>query len=113
MPTLEVKGVIGILGQNGTGKSTILNILTGNLIPNLGQEGGNRQKVLEKFKGTFLGKYLQDLYDGKIKISLKPQYVDLIPKYFKGKVSELLKDNKEAFEYLRKLGFEETFDTSA
>jgi len=110
MPTLEVKGVIGILGQNGTGKTTILNILTGNLIPNLGQESGNRQKVLEKFKGTFLGKYLQDLYDGKIKISLKPQYVDLIPKYFKGKVSDLLKDNKEAFEYLRKLGFEEIFD---
>ncbi len=105
MPTLEVKGVIGILGQNGTGKSTILNVLTGNLIPNLGKDKGSTDAVLERFKGTYLGNYLRDLYSSRIKISLKPQYVDLIPKYFNGKVKELLRDNPNSLNYLDQFGF--------
>ena len=90
LPSLEVKGVTGILGQNGTGKSTILNILNGTLVPNFANEEGNKEKVLEKYKGTYLGDYMEKVYSDKIKISLKPQYVDSISRHFAGKVSGLL-----------------------
>ncbi|MDA8054204.1 MAG: 4Fe-4S binding protein, partial [Thermoplasmatales archaeon] len=62
LPSLEVKGVTGILGQNGTGKSTILNILNGTLVPNFANEEGNKEKVLEKYKGTYLGDYMERVY---------------------------------------------------
>ncbi len=90
IPSMEVKGVIGILGQNGTGKTTILNILTGNLVPNFATGNINKDEVVKKYKGTYLGKYLQDIYSGNSKISMKPQYVDLIPKYYSGSVRQLL-----------------------
>ncbi|MGC8574377.1 MAG: ribosome biogenesis/translation initiation ATPase RLI [Thermoplasmata archaeon] len=105
IPSMEVKGVIGILGQNGTGKTTILNILTGNLIPNFARENTSKDEVVKKYKGTYLGKYLEDIYSGKSKISLKPQYVDLIPKYYSGTVQQLLSQYGEGvIEILEKLG---------
>jgi ATP-binding cassette subfamily E protein 1 len=91
LPSLEVKGVIGLLGQNGTGKTTILNILNGTLIPNFAKPAGSREQVLEKYKGTYLGEYLAKVYSEKIKISLKPQYVDSISKHFSGRVRDLLR----------------------
>ena len=36
LPSLEEGTVLGLLGPNGIGKSTIMNILSGNLIPNFG-----------------------------------------------------------------------------
>jgi ATP-binding cassette subfamily E protein 1 len=91
LPSLEMKGVIGLLGQNGTGKTTILNILNGALIPNFAQSDGDKDRVLERYKGTYLGEYLAKVYADKIKISLKPQYVDSISKHFSGLVRDLLK----------------------
>jgi ATP-binding cassette subfamily E protein 1 len=105
LPSLEVNGMIGLLGQNGTGKTTILNILTGKLIPNFATEVESRETVVEKYRGTYLGEYLKSIYSGKLKISLKPQYVDLIPKHFSGKVSELLGQyGDNAKKVLEKLG---------
>ena len=91
LPSLEMKGVVGILGQNGTGKSTILNILNGTLTPNFAKSEGNKEEVLENYKGTYLGEYLSKVYADKIRISLKPQYVDSISRHFTGQVSDLLK----------------------
>jgi ATP-binding cassette subfamily E protein 1 len=91
IPSLEVKGIIGILGQNGTGKTTILNILNGSLIPNFTNSEGNKERVLEKYKGTYLGEYLAKVYSNTIRMSLKPQYVDSISKHYSGKVRDLLK----------------------
>jgi ATP-binding cassette, sub-family E, member 1 len=92
LPIPQKGQVVGILGSNGIGKSTALEILAGLLKPNLGDCD---QKLLEKaiidsFKGTELQSYFTKLFSQKIKVSYKPQYIDLIPKKFKGKVIDLL-----------------------
>jgi ATP-binding cassette subfamily E protein 1 len=46
--------------------------------------------VIENFAGTELRDYFKRLADGKLKVSIKPQYVDNIPKVHKGKVRTLL-----------------------
>ncbi|MEM3390925.1 MAG: ribosome biogenesis/translation initiation ATPase RLI [Archaeoglobaceae archaeon] len=83
--------VVGILGANGTGKSTAVKILSGQLKPNLGKESADWDEVIEKFSGSELMDYLKKLRDGKIKASIKPQYIETIPKVFKGKTKDLLK----------------------
>ncbi len=91
LPSLEMKGVIGLLGQNGTGKTTILSVLNGTLIPNFSKAETSKEEVLERYKGTYLGEYLDKVYSDKLKISMKPQYVDSISKHFSGPVKDLLK----------------------
>ncbi len=111
LPSLEMKGVVGILGQNGTGKSTILNILNGSIVPNFNKPEGSKELVLERYKGTYLGDYLKSVYSDKIRISLKPQYVDSISKHFSGKVSELLKQyGDEARLKLEEMGVGRIYD---
>ena len=93
LPTPIKNQVLGIVGRNGTGKSTAIKILAGKIIPNLGnyEEEGDKDKVLEYFSGTQLYYYFKDLYNEKIKISYKPQEVYLTPKVVKGRVKELLR----------------------
>ena len=98
LPTLEEGTVLGLLGQNGIGKSTIMNILSGNLIPNFGDFENppeNWDAVIEYYKGSALQKYFQDLSEGNIKTILKPQMVDKLPKVVKGKVKDLLTNVNE------------------
>ena len=87
-----------MLGQNGIGKSTIMNILSGNLIPNFGDFENppeNWDAVIDYYKGSALQKYFQDLSEGNIKTILKPQMVDKLPKVVKGKVKDLLTNVNE------------------
>jgi len=97
LPTPRHNAVIGLIGPNGTGKSTVLNILSGNLRPNSGTFGSKAswEQILERFRGTELHEYLERLSKGEIKAGLKPQQVDLIPKLLKGKVSGVLKKADE------------------
>ena len=81
----------GILGQNGIGKTTAIKILSGQTMPNLGRKDTTWEDVFKFFAGSELQEYLRDVADRKIKTAQKPQYVDLIPKAFKGKVRDLLK----------------------
>lgn len=90
IPIPKPGNVIGILGRNGIGKTTAINILAGNLMPNLGREA-SYDEIIQFFKGTEAQKYFKDLKDNKIKVAYKPQKVDDIPKVFKGKVMDLLK----------------------
>jgi ATP-binding cassette subfamily E protein 1 len=95
MPT-PVKGkVTGILGQNGIGKSTTVNILSGNLMPNLGKPDTTWDEILDIYSSTGLYEYMKALSEGGIKASHKPQYVDNIPKAVKGTVSTLLEKTDE------------------
>jgi ATP-binding cassette subfamily E protein 1 len=95
LPVPLVGKVTGILGPNGIGKSTAINILSGNLKPNLGKDEIGWDEILEYYAGSTLQEYLDGVSKGKVKTSQKPQYVDLIPKKFKGKVSELLAKTDE------------------
>nr|WP_321496852.1 ribosome biogenesis/translation initiation ATPase RLI [uncultured Methanolobus sp.] len=90
LPIPQVGKVTGILGPNGIGKSTAVQILSGTLVPNFSEDNSNWERVLEHYAGTALYDYFSDVVEGDIKVSQKPQYVDMIPKAFKGKTSELL-----------------------
>ncbi len=83
--------VTGIVGVNGIGKSTAINILAGLLNPNLGKEkDADHKEIIEYFKGTEAQNYFENIIEKKIKVAYKPQQVDLIPKQTKGTVNELL-----------------------
>ncbi|MFX1356714.1 MAG: ribosome biogenesis/translation initiation ATPase RLI [Promethearchaeota archaeon] len=90
--------VLGLIGQNGIGKSTMLKILSGDLKMNLGRFGINspdENEIINFFKGSELQQYFIDLFSDKIKIVLKPQNITIIPKYVSGRVYDLLKKNDE------------------
>ncbi len=105
--------VTGILGPNGIGKSTAINILSGTQKPNLGKGRISWEEILEYYAGSTLHEYLEGVSQKKIKTSQKPQYVDMIPKKFKGKVSELLSKTDERgilSELIKKLDIEGIID---
>jgi ATP-binding cassette subfamily E protein 1 len=81
---------VGILGPNGTGKTTILQIYSGQLVPNLGGDNTDWDPVVERFAGTEIGGYLKKLASGKFRVSYKPQNITGLAKLHKGKVGELL-----------------------
>ena len=88
--------VLGLIGQNGIGKSTMLKILSGELKMNLGRfENGvpDDDEIINFFKGSELQQYFSDLKKKKINIIHKPQNITQIPKFISGKVYELLKKN--------------------
>lgn len=87
--------VSGILGVNGIGKSTAIRILSGQLMPNLGKPDTRWEDVYKFFAGSELQDYMKRVSQKEIKTAQKPQYVDLIPKAFKGKVVDLLKRTDE------------------
>lgn len=89
--------VTGVLGANGIGKSTSVKILSGQLTPNLGlfEEEAQWEAILRKYTGTELFEYLQLLSKGGMKVSVKPQYIDVIPRVFTGPVRDLLSTTDE------------------
>jgi ATP-binding cassette subfamily E protein 1 len=95
LPVPTAGKVTGILGPNGIGKSTAINILSGTLKPNLGRGRIGWDEILEYYSGSLIHDYLQNVSQKKIKTSQKPQYVDMIPKKFKGSVSQLLSKTDE------------------
>ncbi len=87
------KGMItGILGPNGIGKTTAVKILSGIELPNFGRfdDPPSKEEILQHFSGTELYDHLNAVYAGKVKVAMKPQYVDKLPQSVKGVVSDLL-----------------------
>ncbi len=96
LPVIKKGAVTGLVGQNATGKTTALKILSGKIKPNLCdlEKGASNEDIINFFRGSELQSYFQKLYrEGKV--SLKPQYISDIPKTFKGTVLELLKKFNE------------------
>jgi len=92
LPTPTKGEVVGLLGRNGMGKSTVINILSGNLKPNLGNynEPPDWDDILRYYSGTELKSHFEKIKDGNIKASIKPQQVYNVAEVFDGTTKELL-----------------------
>jgi len=93
LPSPRESQIVGILGENGIGKSTAINLLSGSFMPNL----GNWQKhspmwdeIISTFPRGELRDYLNLVSEGNVSVAVKPQYIDKLPNIFDGKVNELL-----------------------
>jgi ATP-binding cassette subfamily E protein 1 len=84
--------VLGLLGQNGIGKTTTLKVLSGEIKPNLGdyENPPEWNQLIQHYRGSTLQDYFQRMSENKLKVAHKPQYVDKIPKAVSGKAGELL-----------------------
>lgn len=107
--------IVGFIGPNGTGKSTVLSILAGLLVPNLGdyEHASEKKKVEEHFRGRELYEYFTALYAGNKKAAYKPQHVEEIPKKFAGKVKDLLQKVDErgmTAEYAKRMHVDHLLD---
>lgn len=93
LPVVRPGLITGIIGKNGTGKTTSLKILAGEIRPNFGEPGRilSPEEVVQRFKGTELQAYFEKLYFSGLKVAHKIQHVDLVPRFVKGTVRELLK----------------------
>ncbi|HIG03590.1 MAG TPA: ribosome biogenesis/translation initiation ATPase RLI [Candidatus Poseidoniales archaeon] len=93
LPCPSKSSVVGILGPNGMGKSTALKILAGSLTPNLGDYDAEEVWLEDAIEGLPKGElrdYLTLVTEKGIKVSVKPQYVDHLPKMVTGTVGVLL-----------------------
>ncbi len=78
LPVPPARGITGLLGPNGTGKSTALRLLAGVDVPNLGDFAtpGTWPRVLEHYRGTALRAHFDRVAKGELRSVVKPQYVD-------------------------------------
>lgn len=116
LPAPREKQVVGILGPNGMGKSTAINLLSGSIQPNLGDwtvNSADWDDIIESFPRGELRDYLKLVADDKVRIAVKPQYIDKLPKIFDGKARELLErvdDRDELNEYAELLAINHILD---
>lgn len=98
LPLVQENSITGIIGRNGIGKSTVINVLSNNVKANFAKFGQEKigsdedyfKHLNELFKGTALQNYFNKLKGGEIKVAYKPQQIVNIPKVFSGKVIDLL-----------------------
>lgn len=93
LPIPKKSAVVGLVGRNGVGKSTALNILSGTIKPNLGRfdDPPTWEEIIDEFQGTELRSHFEAIASGKLRVSIKPQAVYQIPKVWHGTVRELLR----------------------
>ncbi len=97
LPIPKEGSVTGLVGRNGMGKSTIINLLSGNVKPNFGSYDKDLEwdDVFDKLSNIELKKHFEKISTKSLRTSIKPQLVYLIPKIFKGTVIDLLKKYDE------------------
>lgn len=121
LPLLQDGSITGIMGRNGIGKSTVINVLSNNLKANFSKFGEKKIKdedyfkfLNDTFKGTALQNYFNKLEKAEIKVAFKPQQIVNIPLVFSGKVVDLLSkvnsDKNKIEEYAKKLNIYKILD---
>jgi len=102
LPIPKKGSCIGLLGPNGIGKTTAIKILSGQIIPNLGdiKVKASWESVVEYYAGTELYDHFKRILNNEISSVVKPQYVDKLPKIMNGKIIDILKksDNSNNLE---------------
>ncbi|TLX85299.1 MAG: ribosome biogenesis/translation initiation ATPase RLI [Thaumarchaeota archaeon] len=116
IPTLKAGQVMGLLGRNGIGKSTIVNILSGNLKPNLGNYSAPLEwdEILKYFHGTELKSHFEKITNKELRASIKPQQVYNLTKVFDGTAKELLEkydERNKSHELVQELGLQNSLET--
>lgn len=106
---------VGLLGPNGIGKTTAIKLLSGQIIPNLGdyKKKPSFDDIVEYYAGTELYDHFKKLSNKELTNVVKPQYIDKLPKIMKGKIRDVLKnaDNSGNFdEIVQKLTLENVLD---
>lgn len=97
LPTPRAGQVLGLVGSNGTGKSTALQILANKVKPNLGnfENPPDWADIIKYFRGSELQNFFTKLLEDELKATIKPQYVDSIPKFVKGKLRDIIAKKDE------------------
>jgi len=92
LPIPDPGRVVGIIGKNGIGKSLSLNILSGEIKPNLGdfENPPEWEDIVKEYRGTGLQTHFDKLSNDDIDSAYKPQQVERLPEAYDGKVKELL-----------------------
>ena len=117
LPTPKKGEVVGLLGRNGMGKSTVVNILSGNLKPNLGRYENPPEwdEILKHYSGTELKQHFEKIEQKQIRASIKPQQIHHIAEAFDGTGKELLDKYDErgvSRELIKELGLENSMEQS-
>ncbi len=116
LPVPKKNSVVGLVGKNGVGKSTALNILSGSLKPNMGhyENAPSWDEIIDEFQGTELRSHFKAISEGKMRVSIKPQAVYLIPKVWTSSVRSLLEktagSSREVNEIAESLSLKESLD---
>ena len=116
LPSPRQEQIVGILGPNGIGKSTAINLLSGTFRPNLGDWENSSPdwgEVISTFPRGELRDYLGMVSTGEVSIAVKPQYIDKLPRIFDGEVRELLArvdDRGEIENYTELMGISHILD---
>jgi ATP-binding cassette subfamily E protein 1 len=101
LPQLRKGSVIGLLGPNGIGKTTIINILSGNLVPNIGiadETSEDLDRVLESVRVPGMREYLRLVNEGNLRVAFKEQVLEKLQHLDGHLRSEIAKlDQRDAF----------------
>lgn len=92
LPYPQLGQVLGLVGTNGIGKTTALQILSGREKPNMGKWASppDWNEILKVYKGSELYNYFKRYLDDELTVAIKIQHVDVIPKIANGTIMSLL-----------------------
>ncbi len=115
LPTPKKGEVVGLLGRNGIGKSTVVNILSGSLKPNLGRYENPPEwdEILKYYSGTELKSHFEKIKEKQIRASIKPQQIQHLAQAFEGTGKELLEKYDErgiSRQLVKELGLENSIE---
>ena len=104
LPMLRPNKVMGIVGVNGIGKSTIVKLLANKLQPNFGLKENDTPSldaILQYFRGSELQNYFRLLYSNELTVRIKPQMIEHVcnvPKFAGRTVKDLLNGDDQVIQ---------------